>query len=319
MPSQAEQDNFRQLCQARFYEQDRDATLQVEALLKDASATAQSCYNKILSSVRQKYHEDVSRERQDNLRRVLLEAAPDFGISKDERRARVRNYLESYASKEVIGTHPFLKGLYSVLYLQTLRESKGGAGGKCIEWALQEEVFTEAGTGQWMNESVALLKTILAMTDVTQQEQDETSPFHTQKSLPIGSNNRSMAHREDIPGLKGETLSEGTIRRLRMSPALGNPELLDLLAIFPTWISQGRARDHRFPLPSQNEALQSQPSIADMEEGTVGADQEKTDPNQMLRISHGTVRISPEDREPGFEGTLVERVTGWLKRLFGTV
>lgn len=160
MPSEGEQDNFEQLCKARFYEQDRDATLQIEEILKQASTTAQSCYNKILSTVRQQYHEDISRQRQDALKRVLLEARPDLNLSKEERRARVRSFLESYASKEVIGTHPFLKGLYTVLYLQTIKDVKGGAGGKCIEWALQEEVFMEAGTGQWTSESVALLKTV---------------------------------------------------------------------------------------------------------------------------------------------------------------
>lgn len=56
-----------------------------------------------------------------------------------------------------------------------------------------------------------------------------------------------------------------------------------------------------------------------MEEGIVSAAQEKFRPGQAIRISHGTIRISPEDRELGFEGTLVERVAGWFKRLFGNV
>lgn len=56
-----------------------------------------------------------------------------------------------------------------------------------------------------------------------------------------------------------------------------------------------------------------------MEEGVVGTSQEKVKPDQSIRISHGRIRISPEDRESGFEGSLVERVTGWFKRLFGTV
>lgn len=58
--------------------------------------------------------------------------------------------------------------------------------------------------------------------------------------------------------------------------------------------------------------------MTDMEEGVVGIAQEKARPDQMIRISHGRIRISPEDRETGFEGTLVERVAGWLKRLFGS-
>lgn len=160
MPSEGEQDNFRALCKARFYEQDREATVQIETILKESSTTAQSCYNKILSTVRQQYHEDVSRERRENLRRIVLEAAPDLDMSKDDRKARVKSFLEAYASKEVIGTHTFLKALFTVLYLQTLKDAKGGAGGKCIEWSLQEEVFMEAGTGQWTKESVTLLKTV---------------------------------------------------------------------------------------------------------------------------------------------------------------
>lgn len=59
--------------------------------------------------------------------------------------------------------------------------------------------------------------------------------------------------------------------------------------------------------------------MTDMEEGVVGTSQEKVKPDQSIRISHGRIRISPEDRESGFEGSLVERVTGWFKRLFGTV
>lgn len=160
MPSEAEQDNFERLCKLRFYEQDVDATYQVERLLKTSSATAQSCYNKILSNVRQQYHKDVTLQRQEALQRVMTEAAPDLDMTKDDRRARLKCFLEVYASKELIGTHPFLKGLYTLIYLQTVKESKGGAGGKCLEWLLLDEVFMEAGTGQWTKESVVLLKTV---------------------------------------------------------------------------------------------------------------------------------------------------------------
>lgn len=57
-----------------------------------------------------------------------------------------------------------------------------------------------------------------------------------------------------------------------------------------------------------------------MEEGVVGnaGSAEKSRLDQSIRISHGRIRISPEEREAGFEGTLVERVTGWFKRLFGS-
>lgn len=61
------------------------------------------------------------------------------------------------------------------------------------------------------------------MTDVNQQEQDERSPFYTRRN----SSSESTLSRDDGPGPHGETLSEGTIRTLRMAPSLGNPELLE--------------------------------------------------------------------------------------------
>lgn len=63
---------------------------------------------------------------------------------------------------------------------------------------------------------------VLAMTDVTQQEEDTDSPFYGHRE-----ENSHLAPEENGPGPHGETLSEGTIRRLRMSPSLANPELLE--------------------------------------------------------------------------------------------
>lgn len=64
------------------------------------------------------------------------------------------------------------------------------------------------------------------MTDVTQQERDERSPFYTQNNSSSDSAGEFLRH-DAGPGPHGETLSEGTVRKLRMSPSLGNPELLE--------------------------------------------------------------------------------------------
>lgn len=92
-----------------------------------------------------------------------------------------------------------------------------------------------------------------------------------------------------------------------------------LLAVFPGWISRGRPREYRFFLGNLEESLLCQPTVNDMEEGVAGMTREKNLWDQTIRISHGRIRISPEDRDAGFEGTLVERVAGWLKRLFSGV
>ena len=63
------------------------------------------------------------------------------------------------------------------------------------------------------------------MTDVTQQEEDVNSPFYA--GPRDDASYRQNFDGNDGPGPHGETLSEGTIRRLRMSPNLTNPELLE--------------------------------------------------------------------------------------------
>lgn len=160
--------------------------------------SALNCYNRILASVRAKYHEDVAREREgelDRLMRVL--ERPDALMTREERKSRLQSFLETHVSKEMIGTHPFAKGLWIVLNLQATRSNRGGAGEWCLEWTIADEVsenssphhsfparlplhapwltfpilrmlapcippqvFTEAGPREWTRDSVALLKTV---------------------------------------------------------------------------------------------------------------------------------------------------------------
>lgn len=140
MPTPPEIEHFESLCKARFYEHDNDAARQIENILKDASVTAQNAYTKILSGVRAKYHEDVARARRDEVERSFSQAVPDVFMSKEERKEKLRTFLSGYTSKEMIGTHPFAKGLYTLLVLQGTKASRGGAGQRCLEWVIEEEV-----------------------------------------------------------------------------------------------------------------------------------------------------------------------------------
>lgn len=90
-----------------------------------------------------------------------------------------------------------------------------------------------------------------------------------------------------------------------------------LLAAFPSWITQSRAREYRFET-LVGMSLPESPSAQDLE-AVLPEPKEKRSSWGKLRISHGHLQISPEDRHLGFEGTLVERVTGWFRRFFGTV
>jgi hypothetical protein len=88
-----------------------------------------------------------------------------------------------------------------------------------------------------------------------------------------------------------------------------------VLAAFPSWVGQGRTSGYRFPVdPVQ--VIPRALSESDMEAGVASDAYEKNSQERRIRISHGHLRVSPEDRDDGFEGTLVERLTGWIKRLF---
>lgn len=141
LPSSTEQDSFEALCRARFYQSDASATAAIEATLSDASPTAQSCYNRILSLVRSQYHEDVARRRREEYEQLFRDVRPDVFLTREERKDRLTAFLESYASKQMVGTHPFAKALYTLLNLQATKAgSRGGAGGQCLEWTIEDQV-----------------------------------------------------------------------------------------------------------------------------------------------------------------------------------
>ena len=142
LPSMAEQEHFRSLCRSRFYDNDLEATRAIDALLKDASPSAQSCYNRILSDVRAQYHEDVARRKRRAFEQILRETDGHCHISQEERKDKLRVFLTTHASKEMVGTHPFAKALYAMLNLQATKLVKGGAGERCLAWHIVEEVRT---------------------------------------------------------------------------------------------------------------------------------------------------------------------------------
>lgn len=147
LPSMAEQEHFRSLCRSRFYDNASEATRAIDALLKDASPSAQSCYNRILSEVRAQYHEDVARRKRRAFEQILRETDGHCQSSQEERKDKLRAFLTTHASKEMIGTHPFAKALYAILNLQATKLVKGGAGERCLEWHIEEEVCLQALSG----------------------------------------------------------------------------------------------------------------------------------------------------------------------------
>lgn len=216
MPTPPEQDLFETLCRRRFYEASVEAAAEIDRILRDSAAshTAQTCYNRILSSIRAEYHDHVAKQKRKTLDTALRDASPNPFLTPAERKLALKQFLAEHVSREMIGTHPFAKGLYTLLRLQSLKSSKGGAGGSCLQWTIEDgvrvqpiarcieltgsrlQVFMEAGPAQWTRDSVRLLKSVgevrssllpmltravhsqtLGLVDLAEADSSDQSPF----------------------------------------------------------------------------------------------------------------------------------------------
>lgn len=89
-----------------------------------------------------------------------------------------------------------------------------------------------------------------------------------------------------------------------------------LASIFPSWIATPQVRSLHFPtLAEQRTHFRPTASAALLEEGR-NEDYAKEEANSDLKVATGRLRLSRERRSPGWEGTLVERVKVWLKKIF---
>lgn len=94
---------------------------------------------------------------------------------------------------------------------------------------------------------------------------------------------------------------EGEYMRIWTSPDLSNPELIQLLKLFPAFVS-------RRPLPRFPTASSRHP---DIEEG----DDEGTE-GKHIRFGTGSMCISSKQRSDGWEGSWWTRVILWWRRIF---
>jgi len=89
--------------------------------------------------------------------------------------------------------------------------------------------------------------------------------------------------------------------RVWTSPDLTNPELAQLIKLFPTFVT--RRPLPRFPVPSSRHL--------DIEEGEDDGAEGRT-----IRFGTGTIGVSSKQRSQGWEGGLWERFIFWWRRIF---
>lgn len=188
--------SFAQLCRALYYDKDgkahfynvcagvdpafpaAQAAQAVEGTLSRLPPDYRTAYARTMASVRSQYHRDEEIRRRAEAEAVLTTSIPGKVVmdilriseggatamrstkARQERRARLAEFIKAHCLKGLPGVFPFFRSLYAVLLLQSMQPAKGGAGRRRVEWEVDIAVFTEAGGPSWLKDSVEILKSV---------------------------------------------------------------------------------------------------------------------------------------------------------------
>lgn len=150
----------------------------VDSVLNRLPAGSRTAYARTMASVRSQFHLDSEIRRRASVESALAAARPGQLImdtlriseggtvamrsprARKERAERLRGFIRAHCLKGLPGTLPFFKSLYAVLFLQGRKAERGGAGKRRVEWEVDVAVFSEAGGGTWMVDSIECLKSV---------------------------------------------------------------------------------------------------------------------------------------------------------------
>ncbi|GAA5845623.1 hypothetical protein JCM11251_007771 [Rhodosporidiobolus azoricus] len=236
-PSASELSSFATICHSLYYQKDPTAARQVDSILSKLPSSFRTPYAREMARVRAEFHRDEERRRRAVVEKVLEETVPAGTIkralqispeatstpamrssaAKQLRREGLKAFLAAHCVPGLIGSHPFMRSLYAALYLQGLETSKGGAGGRCVEWEVDVAVFAEGGTGEgWARDAVEVVKGVLGMSD------RPTEPSHTDSSSTRTTSHYASISRASSVGAADPPLGMPDLLIAITAPSLGN-------------------------------------------------------------------------------------------------
>ncbi|KAH8927159.1 hypothetical protein BT69DRAFT_1317140 [Atractiella rhizophila] len=167
-PDEGDMERFEQLCRELYYDHSPTAGAQIDKLLRLQPPSIRPIFSKIQARIRAQFHADSLADRRSKLRQLLLSTKPEFAPKgRDARTNRyrgLRRWIGRNCTNSLPGTHPFARGLYMALNVQR-RSGKGGASERRVEWEVDEAALLEAGGGEWMDDTVHLLKGLLGCSE----------------------------------------------------------------------------------------------------------------------------------------------------------
>ncbi|KII92823.1 hypothetical protein PLICRDRAFT_486546 [Plicaturopsis crispa FD-325 SS-3] len=239
---------FAEQCRQWYFNQDEDSGRIMTQTLSNLPPSQRAPFSRLQASIRSTYHANVNARRNAEFRAHLAATLPGCSLmpharadptgpeAKKERLDRFDRFVRTWCTMGMPGTKPFFEALWAVMRLQVIPEHLGGAGGRRIEWEIDDAVFKEAAGKDFMFEAIDTLKGVLAFEEAIQDNGSPTSatfdpeisvsPFHTRaQSQPLPS--------PDMPSPKAAPIATTTHAKRARAPSdpfLDTPALSRSLA-----------------------------------------------------------------------------------------
>ncbi|KAL7415415.1 hypothetical protein BDY24DRAFT_349333 [Mrakia frigida] len=204
-PSPSDISLFHSACVRFFYHQDPSAQSYIESVLSSLPPSHRAAFTRVQAAVRSTFHADEEVRRRNEFEVLLRGTDPGGGLTvgnrrdpngkgaRREREERLKVFLTDYGGKNEVGPRPFLLGVWTALRLQGGKEEKGGAGGRRVEWEVDDAVWMEAGGKDFMIEAIAVVKGVLGFEDIPRTKPRRQHHRHQQRPPNSSSNSRSFS------------------------------------------------------------------------------------------------------------------------------
>jgi hypothetical protein len=141
----------------RYFEQDEEAGRQMTQTLVTLPPAQHAPFSRLQASIRSAYHASIYARRTAEFKAHLSATLPGGSLTplsradpagtaaQKERYEAFERFVRSWCTVGMPGTKPFFEGLWALMRLQVVPEHLGGAGGRRIDWEIDDAVFKEAG------------------------------------------------------------------------------------------------------------------------------------------------------------------------------
>lgn len=230
-PLERDLEKFADVCRAWYFNQDQDAGHIMAQTLATLPSSHRAPFSRLQAQIRSAYHASVNARRTAEFHARLHSVVPGGSLTpsarshpheplaRKERYERFERFLNTWCTMSMPGTKPFFEGLWGVMRLSVLPEHLGGAGGKRIEWQIDDAVFKESAGKEFMLEAVDVFKGVLGFEESGELKRSQSisgqapyspftplSPIHSRsQSSPLPGDSSSRARSGKAPPIASTT------------------------------------------------------------------------------------------------------------------